>query len=339
MIAGDPIFGKSQRNRGSHRKGGEKPTHHDKGVKAAHVKDAEPAGIQVTRVRTALEVMSMCVSLGYNCALFIDLVTCPFCRKFTAAWNKACATESPVLWLCCRIKSGSELQGLLPGVTFPCLAANGNVHASDDSAPTSTMSASEIVSFAQRDPPDGTEQVEFIDDDVVDDAETGESNESGAASDSSDSELGDNDIELLTDHSDEESEVSSGSLGDTDLVGFSDDGGGDEVVVAETPGMRTEPGGFKVTEGPLDSKLRGRTVVCYYMNGCGGCQVFKPEWNAAVSRAPGVVWAAVDVDKEPEVFEATQSNTVPHLQLFVDGTKVRSGGPMDSAALVEWIRS
>ena len=272
------------------------------------------SGVPVGNVKTALEVMSMCVALDYDCCLFIALRGCPYCHKLMPAWQKACGGEARVLWLFCEISDMDQARAYLgDDITFPCLVANGNIHQRVSTDATSDMSSSAIVRFAKTDPPESEELVVF--------------------EESPDTNVKDDD--LLSQHSSEDSEESvdeassdtASSCGSSIGENMSDD---DE--------MSASNGGFLSTcdaSSATNASPTNRVVVCYKWDACGGCKAFRPEWNRAVEQGSSVDWAVVDVDDEPEMFEQTGSATVPHLCLHRGGPPM-AGGPMSTADLLQW---
>lgn len=264
-----------------------------------------PGGVEVANVKTALEVLSMCVALDYDCCLFIYMRGCPYCVKLTSAWNKACKSEAKVLWLVCMINNFDSARSQLgSNITFPCLVANGHIHEKTSDQPTSAMSMNDIIQFAQTDPPASEEAVVFVNDDES--------------------------VDLLSAHDSEESDNAS-SCGSTSI-------GDDEIPedFEDEPGVEEE---FLATCSASDAaKATGDNpaIVVFKWDACGGCDAFKTAWNEAVRTAPQRLWAVVDVDESPDLFEETGSTTVPHLQRFSGNAVPMAAGPMDIEELLQW---
>lgn len=306
-------------------------------------------GLRVRGVRKALETMEMTHTLGYRCGLFIDLKGCPYCDAFRPAWNAACMSSAEVVWMHADVRGFDETRRYLgTGTTFPCLVVNGTVHASVD-APTSRLSAEEIVKLASAAPAEGGTEVEFIEDLPSDeDSDTDES------------------VGLLTDRSSEHSGAPAESEGDDlDEDDASDDEEDDleedeEAFALFTPPCANELDDEDVSDDdeddPLDpgervvSEKQGfavcklaspeRRVECYFWRQCGGCHQFRPRWNSVVHEAAArrlpIEFDAIDIDEERAKFQGTGSQTVPHIVKHHLATGVKDGtGPVET--LFAWI--
>ena len=64
------------------------------------------------------------------------------------------------------------------------------------------------------------------------------------------------------------------------------------------------------------------TFVDFWATWCGPCRMMAPIVEQLASETPGVVFAKVDVDENPEVAMGLGISSIPTLMLFKDGQVV-----------------
>lgn len=84
----------------------------------------------------------------------------------------------------------------------------------------------------------------------------------------------------------------------------------------------------------------GIVVVDCWAAWCAPCRAFRPVFDAAAQRHPGIVFATLDIEAEAQLAADLAIQSVPTLIIFRDGAAVfRHPGGMDGAALDELIAS
>jgi thioredoxin 1 len=68
-----------------------------------------------------------------------------------------------------------------------------------------------------------------------------------------------------------------------------------------------------------DTVKQGIVLVDFWAAWCGPCRAFAPVFEAASERHPGVVFAKVDTEAEPELAAAFQITAIPTLMILRDG--------------------
>tara|TARA_B100000683_G_scaffold77283_1_gene76413 strand:- start:449 stop:2104 length:1656 start_codon:yes stop_codon:yes gene_type:complete len=310
-------------------------------------------GLRVASPASAVEISSMCKALGHMCAVFFNLTTCPYCKKFTAAWNEACRKDAAILWLTCPLHTRQDVATLHANLgsscTFPCLLCNGIVHQleyPDES--TSQMSASAIHKFVEEaSARPMAEEIDIVEEGAEDEGGVGEGgvgegveDEGGDEGDSAggiiDSTAVVDTADLISEHESEEEDGGVDQIGDDALE--SDDSIGDGDLDSDDDDHDDHDDHEFMT---TTSAAGGSSVVvkCYFMNGCGGCTMFRPEWNEAVrtcKKQPR--WVAIDVHEEPEEFAKTGASYVPHIEVWANDRRLQTSGPVSTKELLHMVK-
>lgn len=85
-------------------------------------------------------------------------------------------------------------------------------------------------------------------------------------------------------------------------------------------------------------KEDGIVFIDFWAAWCGPCRAFGPVFQAASERHPGITWAKVDTEAEPELAGALDIRSIPTLMVFRDGILLfAQPGLLPGAALDELV--
>jgi len=100
------------------------------------------------------------------------------------------------------------------------------------------------------------------------------------------------------------------------------------------------PGVLELTKENFVSSIDGHpfAVVDFWAPWCGPCRSFAPTFAAAAARHPGVRFAKVDTEAQPEIAAHFRIRSIPTLMIFRDNIIVfAQAGALSARALDEVI--
>lgn len=81
-------------------------------------------------------------------------------------------------------------------------------------------------------------------------------------------------------------------------------------------------------------------VVDFWADWCGPCKMMAPQYAQAAAAMPGVRFAKLDTEANPQASQTYRIRSIPTMILFNRGRELaRVSGAMSSADLLRWLRS
>ena len=93
-----------------------------------------------------------------------------------------------------------------------------------------------------------------------------------------------------------------------------------------------------ITSSDFDELLKTDAIVFvdFWATWCAPCMQFSPVYEKVAKAYPGIVFASVDIEKEPSFAEIFSIRSIPHLMVFKEGIAIYSeSGSMPESTLKE----
>ena len=82
------------------------------------------------------------------------------------------------------------------------------------------------------------------------------------------------------------------------------------------------------------------TVIDFWASWCQPCLMMAPQFKAAASQLPQVVFAKIQTDKYEQAAAPYNIRSLPTMVAFKNGKEIaRQSGALPSAQIVQWVRS